>query len=368
MSAAPLSRPQPANGVARVTPYSVAPVDSRIDLRLDGNEGVLPPPALLDVVSELGPRALRDYPHATDLEAVLAKRFDVDPRRVVVTAGADDALDRCCRAGVGPGRGIVLPIPTFEMLERYPRLVGARITTVAWPTGPFPVAAVLDRVRPATAAIAVVTPNNPTGAVATADDLHRLAAAAPGVLLIVDLAYAEFADDDLMPTVLSLPNAVAVRTLSKAWGLAGLRVGYAVAPAGIADWLRAAGSPYPTSGLSIAIAIRRLQTGADEMQKFVGRIRDERGRLAELLAGYGAKPLASQANFVFARFADAERVRADLAAAGIAVRCFAARPGLEDALRITCPGEATAFERLCTALTTSAQKTPTAFASGDAQR
>ena len=115
----------PAPGVAGVEAYRVAKPDGRIDLHLDGNEGAAPPAVLLELIAELGPETLRRYPRTEPLEALLAARFGVSPGQVVVTAGADDALDRACRAALGPGRELILPVPTFEMLERYPPLVGA---------------------------------------------------------------------------------------------------------------------------------------------------------------------------------------------------------------------------------------------------
>src|SRR5581483_5290507 len=126
-----------------------------------------------------------------------------------------------------------------------------------------------------TAAIVVCSPNNPTGAVATAQDLERLAEGAPGRLLMVDLAYTEFADEDLTQAALRLPSAVVFRTLSKAWGLAGLRVGYAAGHARLIGWMRSAGAPYAISSVSIALAEARLQHGEARMKKFVKTVRGE---------------------------------------------------------------------------------------------
>lgn len=352
---------QPAPGVAGMAPYEVPKPAAVIDLHLDGNEGPAPPAGLLSILTELGPEALRRYPSKHALEAQLAARFGVEPGQVLVTAGGDDALDRACRAVLGPGRDLILPVPTFEMLERYPPLVGADIVPIPWPSGPYPTTEVLAAIGPQAGAIAVVTPNNPTGAVATADDLARLSAGAPRVLLIVDLAYTEFADEDLMDATLRLPNAVAVRSFSKAWGLAGLRVGYAIGRPQTIAWLRAAGSPYPTSGLSLALAARQLSTGVERMHAFVQRVRREREELLARLRACGADALPSQGNFVLARFQDAERVQLELARQGIAVRRFPGRPGLEGSLRITCPGEAAAFARLCAALAAIHTTDPSLF-------
>lgn len=352
---------RPVPTVAGTAPYEVPERPADTVLRLDGNEGALPPAELLELVSELGPAALRDYPSGRELESQLAARFDIDPRRVLVTAGADDALDRACRAVLGPGRELVLPVPTFEMLQRYPRLVGADLRTVPWPGGPYPTDQVIGAVSPRTRCVAVVTPNNPTGAIATAEDLRRISAATPRALLVADLAYTEFADQDLTGAALALPNALVVRTFSKAWGLAGLRVGYALGPEAVIRWLRAVGSPYPNSTLSLALATRQLATGAGRMHAFVARVRAERSRLTTLLESRGVGVLPSQANFILARFRDARGVWGGLHTHGIAVRRFPDHAELGDALRITCPGSADDFARLCTALDAVHDSDPTAF-------
>ncbi len=354
-------RVRPSPGVAGVEAYSVPKPHGTIDLHLEGNEGVAPPADLLGLAVQLGPEVVRRYPSTRELEALLAARFGVDAAQVIVTGGGDDALARACVATLGPDREFVLPVPTFEMLERYAQLVGATAVCVAWPSGPYPTDAVMRAIGPRTGAVAVVTPNNPTGAVASAADLPRLSAAAPHALLIVDLAYGEFADEDLTPAALALPNAIVVRTFSKAWGLAGLRVGYAIGPRELIGWLRAAGSPYPTSGLSLALAARRLETGGEQMGAFVQRVRSERAELHERLRKLGADALSSQGNFVLVRFRAAQRVCDELAAAGIAVRGFPNRPGLENSVRITCPGQPAAFARLCAALEAVHASDPAAF-------
>jgi histidinol-phosphate aminotransferase len=336
-----------------LTPYAVPAPSGPVDLWLDKNEGAEPPASLLDALVAAGPRVLARYPDARPLEALLAGRLGVTPDRLLVTAGADEALDRVCRTLLAPGREMVLPEPTFEMLPRYARLAGGEVLSVPWTSGPYPVDAVLARVTPQTALVVVVTPNNPTGAVATAKDLERLAAAAPRATLLVDLAYTELADEDLTSAALALPNAVITRTLSKGWGLAGLRVGYIAGPAPQIQAVRITGSPYGVTGPSLLLAEAWLTRGERAMRAYVDRIRTERRLLANTLEALGASPSPSQANFVLARFADAAGVQRALGAQGIAVRIFPNRPGLEGCLRITCPGDAAAFERLTQALQTA---------------
>lgn len=341
------------DAATELEPYTPGARAAVVDLKLDGNEGARPSAALWDVWSRVGPDVLRLYPDASALEAALAARLGVDPEQVVVTAGADEALDRVCRAFLAPGSACVLPEPIFVMLERYAQLARAELRRVAWPAGDYPTDAVIEAAGDDAAMIAVVSPNNPTGAVATADDLARLSAACPDGVLLVDLAYTEFADVDLTSAALALPNAIVTRTLSKAYGLAGLRIGYAVGPAGWIRRLRACAGPYPVATPSLLLAGACLEQPVDAMDDFVARVRVERDELAARLAELGLPSVPSQGNFVFVPLGDPDRARrlhAALGALGVAVRLFADSGDL----RITCPGDEADFARLLEALSTAA--------------
>lgn len=342
--------PVPSPTLADVRPYQVPRARAPVDLRLDGNEGAAPPEALLTALATLPASTLARYPDSTALIDELATRHDVTAAQVFLAAGADEVLDRVCRAVLCPGRELVVLTPGFEMTARYARLAGATVVEVPWPDDRFP----LDEVRGAlgarTTLVVLTSPNNPTGAVVPPAAVRDLVEAFPACLFVVDQAYGEFADDDAAATVTGRANVVLVRTLSKAWGLAGLRVGYAVGPAPLVEWLRAAGSPYPVSTLSLALALARLRTGRDEVRRFVARVRDERARLTATLSRLGATVVPSQANFVFARVpggaAGALWLRDALAGLGIAVRVFPDRAGCDGAVRITCPGAERELERL----------------------
>lgn len=329
--------------VVQAAPYSVPRAAAAIDLFLDGNEGPPPPASLL---AELPPEALRSYPDARPLEADIARAWDLDPSQVVVTAGADDALDRLCRATLEPGHDLVLPRPGFAMLERYAAIAGGARVGVPWPDGPLPTAALRAAVTPTTSLLVVTSPNNPTGAVATAADLDALQL--PGVIRVLDAAYAEFADEDVSRAALDR-GWVVVRTLSKAWGLAGLRVGWAMGPAPIIDCLRSAGAPYAVAAPSLAIARLRLRW-RDDVDAFVAQVRIERAAIEQRLRALGAACEPSQANFVFCRVPRPLALRDALGEQGIAIRAFPERPELGDAIRIACPGDGGKLSRLLAAL------------------
>lgn len=337
---------------ADVPPYAVPRAGAPTDLRLDANEGPMPEGALLDALSDVA--GLRAYPSAGALEARIARDLGVVPAAVLVTAGADDALDRACRAVLSSAVEVIMPTPGFSAMLRWIALSEARHVDVAWPDGPYPTEAVSAAVTSRTRMIVVTTPNNPTGAVATPSDLRALSRAAPDAMLLVDLAYTEFADADLTRAALGLPNVVVTRTLSKAWGLAGLRVGYAVGHPTVLRWMRSAGLPYAVGAPSLVLAGRALDDPS-RMHAFVDRVRDERRRVTDVLAAVGARPQPSQANFVLARVDDPLWWRDGLAGLGIAIRAFPGVARLEDAIRIGCPGDAAAMDRFAAAVTTLAR-------------
>jgi histidinol-phosphate aminotransferase len=199
----------------------------------------------------------------------------------------------------------------------------------------------------------LVSPNNPTGAALTRDDLTAVALAAPESLVVLDHAYVEYADNDLTAVALGFPNVLVVRTLSKAWGLAGCRVGYAIGTADVLGALRAAGPSYPLAAPSVAIAVEQLARGDTAMLAHVARVREERELLSALLGDLGLHPYPSQANFVLVDVGrDAAGARAALDECSVRVRDFPGRAGLAHCLRITLPGSAAAFAVLRKALHT----------------
>jgi histidinol-phosphate aminotransferase len=331
-------------------PYCRATPRNQSTLRLDGNEGDTPPSLLLRRLASLDTSALREYPGTTELELELANRFGVDPQRVVVTAGADDALDRVCRAYLEPGRELLVPIPTFEMIHRFAAIAGGTIITEPW-LDSFPTNELVAKIGFDTALVAIVSPNNPTGLVASAADFERIAKAATSAYVLLDHAYVEYADADLTQAALEHENVLVVRTFSKAWGLAGCRVGYLIATPDVANLIRNAGNPYPVSALSLSVVSERLRVGQAAMRAHVARIRDERERLRDHLNSLGVFSPPSQGNFLFAELGDrANSVHKRLASCGVLVRYFPQRQETRTGLRISLPGNEEDFLKLAQAL------------------
>jgi len=327
-------------------PYVRPRIPAYVDLRLDANEGPEPSEAVMRALMAADGDVLRRYPDSAACEAEFAAWFGVDPAQLIVTAGADDAIDRLCRVAFADGGSMILPSPSFEMFERYAHLAGGEVVRVDWDGDTWPLDAVFSTVDDTTRVIVIVSPNNPTGATARFEDVERVATAHPECLVVLDHAYAEFADEDLTARALTFPNVVVLRTMSKAWSLAGLRVGFALgAPERIAP-LRASGPPYAVSTFALAIARTALEEGIDAMRTTVTRTRAERNALEGRLDELGLSFTSSQANFVLARTEDSEQIARGLECMGIKVRTWPGHRSLGDRVRFGCPANTSEFERL----------------------
>jgi histidinol-phosphate aminotransferase len=330
---------EPNPVVVGLFPYVIDRPGVDPDLVLDFNESLVPPPSLAGM-------AINRYPDYTDIEEALAAFLGVVPERVLVTNGADDALERTFRSVVCAGKKAVLTTPSYSMIRRFAVLTGAEVVEVPWWDGDYPVDEVCRCAGDDGGLVAVVSPSNPTGAAASRNAFEEILERLPRSLVLLDQAYVDFTDpaNDLAPLALEYPNAVVVRTFSKAWGCAGLRVGCAVGDPQVIDWLRRAGLPFPVSTPSVEAVMTALSDGPDRNR--IAKVREQRTVLAELLLDFGVEVLPSEASFVFARFDHAELVWRGLGALGISVRRFPGRRDVDGWLRITLPGDDENFERL----------------------
>ena len=305
-------------------------------------------PAALDALR--GQAAPTDYPtpYADGLKAAVAEVWDVAPSQVVTGCGSDDLIDSAIRAFCDPGASVAYPAPTFPMAEIFSRMNDARPVPV--PMGPD---GALDDEALATLAAADVVylcrPNNPTGALIPRDRVVALLERARGLVLI-DEAYGEYAGESLLGAALDSGRAVVLRTMSKAYGLAGLRVGYALGPAPLVRAIELSRGPYKVGGLAERAAAAALTDGWAWVQDIVDRTVSNRGRLARELDRRGLRTYEGAANFVLVGVpGDAMALKAGLAERGIGVRAFAGLDGVGEAVRVTV-GPWPVMERLLAAL------------------
>ncbi len=304
-------------------------------VKLNTNENPFPPsPKVMQAIREIEPELLRRYPSPTAdaFRAAAARVLEVSPSMIIAGNGSDDILAIAVLTFLGPGDLLAYPEPTYSLYPVLAEIDEVRTTCVDWEKDwNLPIDALLaTKAR----AIFLANPNAPTGTFVSPQRIDELAKKFNG-LVLVDEAYAEFADDNCLPLVHKRDNVLITRTLSKAYSLAGLRFGYGVAPTAVITEMNKTRDSYPCDAVSIAAA-----TAAIEDQDYARRtwehVRGERQRLSSELTQLGWNVLPSHANFILAGAPDGRGREAylGLKAQGILVRYFD-RPGLTDKIRVT---------------------------------
>ena len=311
--------------------YSAGP-PAEIDLADNTNQWGTPPAAA--AVLRAGTDVSR-YPdmYGDALKCAVAHAGGVEVDCVVTGNGSDDVIDCAIRAFAAPGEAVAHPDPTFVMVP-----VFSRINSVV----PVAVPLTRDYAMDADALLAtgariiyLCSPNNPTATPTSVDAIRKVIANARG-LVIIDEAYAEFTGTaNFLREAPSLARVLVCRTLSKAYGLAGLRVGYGVASRPIVETIEKSRGPFKLNALAERAAVAAMTDDAAWVAARVADAVASRDRLAAELRAMGFAPLPSVANFLLVptpkAVACAKRLRAD----GIAIRAFANLRGIGDAFRIT---------------------------------
>jgi histidinol-phosphate aminotransferase len=277
-------------------------------------------------------------PCAHALRVQLAARLGVPEGNVLVTNGGDEALYLMCLAFGGPGRTLVDVPPSFSVYSLYARMSGTRVVEVPRDPATWAINWPALEAAAQTANLVVVTsPNNPTGDVAPREELLHLVEHTPA-LVLVDEAYLEFSEGttSLVREACQRENLVVLRTLSKAFGRAGARLGYLVAPTYVIEALQALRQPYSVNALSQVLAAATLEH-APAFEPYLTTVRRERNQLVAALNQLpGVRAWPSEANFVLVQLPHAHTVRERLRTEHcILVRDFSTAPATPECLRIT---------------------------------
>ncbi len=315
--------------IRRLKPYSSARHEFAGEARifLDANENPFD-------------NGLNRYPDpvATPLRRRIAALKGVPPEQVFVGNGSDEAIDLLLRLFCEPRRDavVVLP-PTYGMYAVSAAIADVEVVRVPLlPDFEPDVEAILARADAHTRLLFLCRPNNPTGHLFAERQVKKLIEAFPGIV-VLDEAYIDFCPEaSLLPWIADHPNLVVLQTLSKAWGLAGIRLGMAFAQAPLIGWMNAVKPPYNVNQLTQNAALEALAR-PERMREQVAVIVRERARLAEALAAlpFVQRVFPSQANFLLVRVDDPRRLYDFLAEKGIVVRDRSRQPLCEGCLRIT---------------------------------
>jgi histidinol dehydrogenase len=328
--------------------YDPARPPVELDLSANTNLWGACPPALDALRSAPSPNAY-PTPYADQLKTAIAGALGVETAEVVTGCGSDDLIDSALRAFCETGAVVAFPVPTFPMAEVFARMNAAEPRPVPLgPDGGLDQAA-MDALTAADV-VYLCRPNNPTGALIPRSQVEELLGRARGLVLL-DEAYGEYAGESLLDLALASERGVILRTLSKAYGLASLRVGYAVGPAPLVRVIERSRGPYKVGGQAERAAVAAIRDGGDWVADVVQRTILNREALATSIRALGLRVVESRANFVLlapsepapsepaaARSADdgwAQAVRTAMLERGILVRAFPALDGVGDAVRVT---------------------------------
>ena len=297
-------------------------------------------PGALRAVQEAVETNLTRYPdfYSDELRQAAADRWGVGPGNVCTGTGSDHILDSAFRACSVAGGCISYAAPTFIMVEHFARANGHSTRRLTWAQA---LADPQNLLHNDPSLVYVCRPNNPTGYLSPIEWLHQLldAAGPNGPLVLVDEAYGDFAapGESMVKEAAGRPRLLVVRTLSKAYGLAGLRVGVGIASPEVAIEIEKARGPYMVSSLAEAAAVQVLRDQEGWVDRTVAEAIQNRELLVESLRSRGLSPMPSAANFLMIPVGEGRALRYahELRRRGIAIRPFPSMPDIGDGIRVT---------------------------------
>jgi len=331
-----ITTPRPRDLIRRMKDYH-PPLSGRSGVRLDFNENTFAcSPKVLETLARISRAELTMYPEREHVERIAAAHLGLSAPQVLLTNGVDEAIHVLCQTYLGAGDEMLLPVPTYSMYGVYASGTEACLVEVqADDTFRFPLDALLAKVTPATKLIAIANPNSPTGQAVRREDILRILNAAPHAVVFVDEAYFHFYGHTVIDLIGSVPNLIVARTFSKAYGLAGLRLGLLAAPEEQMQWLRRVISPYSVNSLALACLPSALED-QPYIDWYVSEVLAARTEFTAFLDRIGIRYWPSSANFVLvsigpkhAAFCNAMHQR------GVLVRDRSADPGCDGCVRIT---------------------------------
>jgi histidinol-phosphate aminotransferase len=315
---------RPREAVLKMALYSPPTAGREGKLRLDFNENTVGcSPRVIEFLRErLQPAGLAVYPEYTETKQVLANFFQVKPEQFLLTNGTDEAIQVFINTYVSAGDEVVVLRPAYAMYRFYAEVAGAVIREVAYrpPQMDFPLDEMLHAITPATRAVIVANPNNPTGTVVQFHGIERVLKRARKAAVLIDEAYYEFCGITAMPLVERAPNLFVSRTFSKVYGMAAMRLGCVFShPANIA-FLHKAQSPYSVNTVA-ALAVQAAVRDRGYIEQYVAEVLAARELLCVGLEKLGIGYVPSSANFVLVNLGKrAIEIRDTLRGRGILVR------------------------------------------------
>ncbi len=331
------NKPKPRESILQIEKYSPPTEGRRGMLRLDFNENTKGcSPKVIEALQEITADEISVYPEYGKFTTKLAKYLKVDEDELLLTNGSDEAIKLAMDVFIGKGEEVVIPEPTFRLFEIYAQVAGAKISKIRYNKDlSFPTDKILKKLDEKPKMLVLVNPNNPTGTPIYEDDLRKIIDKAKNTIILLDEAYYQYYGKTAKEKIKQYPNLIILQTFSKAFGLAGLRLGYVIANAKTISLLKKAASPYSVNTIAMKAAEIAIED-TDFVEQYVKEIKDNRKIVEKELNQLGIETFPSEANFIVSRFGQSsETVCNRLRQRGILVRDVGKYPMLEGCLRIT---------------------------------
>ena len=300
---------------------------------MDANENSIGSVIPTECVSELN-----RYPDplSLDLRKTLENFLEVPEKNIFIGSGSDEIIDLLIRLFVEQDEEIIVLEPSYGMYRVAAEVIGIKVKSCLLKTDfQIDIPTLLSQISSKAKIIFLCSPNNPTGTIIKTEEVEDICKNFNGIV-VVDEAYVEFTSNpSLVNKISKIKNLVVLRTFSKAWGMAGVRVGYAVAQEVVIEYLNKIKLPYNVNSISSSLAIKAIEN-YPKMLEFKTIILKEKQKLAEKLIGLGFKVFPSEANFLLVKYPNASNIAKKLASDyGIIIRDFGSKQRLKDCVRIS---------------------------------
>lgn len=310
-------------------------------VKLNSNENCLGPSPMAVKAAAASLREIHLYPDnsAYDLKAKLAKKYNVGSEQIIMGNGSNELIQFVAMTFLLPGQEVITAAPTFLLYSIMGRALGGRVKEVPLSNFVYDLESMAAEITEETKLVFISNPNNPTGTIVTRKAFDRFMQAVPAdLIVVVDEAYAEYVTSSEYPDALSYVapgrNVMILRTFSKAYGLAGLRIGFAIAPARLVNYMERVREPHNVNTLAQRAALAALDD-REHLRRTQENNRIGREYLSDQLARLGISFVPTQANFILVHIGPrASAVHQSLLQAGVMVRAISGH-GLDHYLRVT---------------------------------
>lgn len=329
----------PKKTVLNTEGYEIPLFLDKYRLKLDVNENVMgPSPKVLEALNNITAQDIKYYPAYGEVINKLAKFNKVSPEKILLANGADEAINYVFDAFVEQKDTVLTVTPSFAMPKIYASIVGCNYQEVNYKEKfIFPIDDVLSNINEKTKLIIVTSPNNPTGEAISRENMLKILEKAGKKYVLIDETYVNYADDTFIDLVEKYSNIFIIRSMSKDFGLAGLRFGYIITNPENIKHLKKVSRPYSINNMAVKAALAALDD-IEHLNYVVSQVKESKKLLKECLKDFAVKIYSSDSNFILADFGErADFIYQKLLNSGIKVKNFGQTKNLENCLRIGLP-------------------------------